>query len=735
MFSLNVLGGASLHGPHGPVSGRAAQRHRLALLALLARARRRTLPRERLTGYLWPDSDPERARALLAESVYVLRKAMGEHALVSEGDALRLDAELVACDADEFEAAVQRGDCERAVAAYGGPFLDGLVVPGAPELERWSEGERARLAAAHGEALAWLATDAERRDDAAAAVRWWRAAAGADPYATRPALGLMRALEAAGDRSAALQHARVHAALVRAELEAEPDPAVEALAADIRRRPAPASGGAPPHADLARAAAPPDGPDRVPLPAAPDAGAASGPDEPSNAPGRRPPRGRVVAAGALAALLLAAAVIGSRRAGWGWEPARAVAGAHGARAAPEAVAVLPFSVRGGEDAVYLGEGMVSLLTMGLEGSALRAIDPHLVLGGGSATSMRPNDARAAAARLHARYFVLGEVMEAGGRLRITASLYDAAAPAREPDRAAVEGPAREVFSLADELARRLLGARDGAAHLDRAAAATTRSLPALKAFLEGEREMRRRRKEQALDAFERAADLDSAFALAHYGVAVAGFWLDDAERAAAAAERAVRSGSGLPERERRLLVALRAMLAGDALAAEHGFRDVVARDPEHADAWYMLGETVHHFGNLHGRHVGESREPFERVLALQPGHAGAIFHLLRIAAFEGRAAAVDSLAARVEPASSDGLRARAIRAFVTGDVAQQAWVADTLRYLDGRRAALVAREVAVVARDPAAAARLATTLARAAARADRAAGGEVLAYLALAQGR
>ncbi len=49
-------------------------------------------------------------------------------------------------------------------------------------------------------------------------------------------------------------------------------------------------------------------------------------------------------------------------------------------ASPTLVAVLPFSVRGGSDIAYLGEGMVNLLSTSLDGAGdLRAVDPHAVL--------------------------------------------------------------------------------------------------------------------------------------------------------------------------------------------------------------------------------------------------------------------------------------------------------------------------------------------------------------------
>ena len=107
MFHFQLLGSASLkRGDGSPLTGRATQRHRLALLALLAMATAQRLSRDKLVGYLWPESDPESARNLLNVSTYVLRTALGESALESVGEELQLNGEIVHVDAAEFDAAL-----------------------------------------------------------------------------------------------------------------------------------------------------------------------------------------------------------------------------------------------------------------------------------------------------------------------------------------------------------------------------------------------------------------------------------------------------------------------------------------------------------------------------------------------------------------------------------------------------------------------------------------------------
>ena len=67
MFTLRLLGGLALEGPSGPVSGRVAQRRRLGLLALLGTAGEKGLSRDKLAGYLWPETDEANAKHLLSD--------------------------------------------------------------------------------------------------------------------------------------------------------------------------------------------------------------------------------------------------------------------------------------------------------------------------------------------------------------------------------------------------------------------------------------------------------------------------------------------------------------------------------------------------------------------------------------------------------------------------------------------------------------------------------------------
>lgn len=248
MFRLNLFGSACIEGPDGPLTGRAVQRRRLALLALLALARQHGRPRERLVAFLWPDSDPERGRHLLSDSVYRINQAVGGEAVVSVGDELRLDTSRLSCDTSEFLEALERREWQRAVELQPAPFLDGFFLTGADELERWVDAEREHLARERARALEALADAAERAGSLEEAVRWLEVLAGQDPHSSRIALRLMRALERAGDRAAALRHAHAHATRLKEELGLEPDRELVAFVEQLRApavTPVPAAAGTP----------------------------------------------------------------------------------------------------------------------------------------------------------------------------------------------------------------------------------------------------------------------------------------------------------------------------------------------------------------------------------------------------------------------------------------------------------------------------------------------------------
>jgi eukaryotic-like serine/threonine-protein kinase len=285
------------------------------------------------------------------------------------------------------------------------------------------------------------------------------------------------------------------------------------------------------------------------------------------------------------------------------------------------LAVLPFTVRAGDEFTYLGEGMVDLLSRNLDGvEGLRTVDPGTVLL--AATGATPLDlerARGIARRVGAGLFVLGSAHAVGGRLRIQARLH---AGGDEPlAQAEVEGAGDEVFDLVDRLAVQLfLATRQGAQfRLIGTAALTTGNLAALKEYLNAEAVLRAGSTDSALAGFQRAAAGDSAFALAYYRLAVAAGWSNRHDLAGQATASALALATRLGERDQRLLEAYAAFRAGRAAEAEEKYRALLRDYPDDLEAEFQLAEVLYRYNHLRGRPIAEAREPFDRVLAYDPG--------------------------------------------------------------------------------------------------------------------
>jgi DNA-binding SARP family transcriptional activator/Flp pilus assembly protein TadD len=234
-YRLRLFGAPRVEGPLGVLSGPVAQRHRLALLALLSVAPRGMLPRDRVMALLWPETSAAHARQLLNAAVHAIRKALGPAVLVTEGRVIRQDLSALLIDVLEFERHVEQGDVRAAVDLYAGPFCDGLYLPEAVEFEQWQQGEAARLEQLYWTALEQLAARTEDEQGAAESVRWWRQRLACTQTNERIVLQVMRVLAESGDRAGALKVAVTHAELLKEEFGVAPDPGVEALAEHLKR--------------------------------------------------------------------------------------------------------------------------------------------------------------------------------------------------------------------------------------------------------------------------------------------------------------------------------------------------------------------------------------------------------------------------------------------------------------------------------------------------------------------
>lgn len=226
------MGGLWLEIP-GPATDTPPRARALALLAILAASGPKGASRERVLGILWPDSDSERARHALSQTLYALRQALGVDVIISTPD-LSLDPARIITDLAEFRSAVLAERWDEAAARFTGHFLDGFYLGDAPDFERWTESERANLAVDGARAIEHAARARTARGELDAAAECWRRLTRLDPLRSRIAASYMEALEALDDRAGALAHGNAFVELLRRELDTVPDRSVQQVLARLR---------------------------------------------------------------------------------------------------------------------------------------------------------------------------------------------------------------------------------------------------------------------------------------------------------------------------------------------------------------------------------------------------------------------------------------------------------------------------------------------------------------------
>ncbi|MEP6779705.1 MAG: BTAD domain-containing putative transcriptional regulator [Gemmatimonadaceae bacterium] len=656
MTALRTLGTLDVRGKSGEsLSELCARPKPLALLVYLTLVRPRGFQSQDVAlAMFWSESDTSRAQLSMRQAIHLLRRQLGDEIITRRSRSeIGVQLSAVACDALAFDDAIANCEFEAALDLYQGDLLPGFYVPDAPEFERWLSGERSRLRELAIKAARMLMQRSDLAADETASARWAERWVSITPSDERAVQCAIARYITAKDNSAAL---RAYNNFVRAlgSDGAAPSTETESLIAPVRRVQLARSTG---EQDAAKAVAKVVAEDVVntePIgePMTKRPGGEHGEarqEEIEKATDARIPvratRSRWIKTtiATAATVAFAAAALWSRRTN--------LADTTNATAPTVTrVAVFPFTVRGGESVSYLREGMVDLLSARLDGAGgLTTVDPQALLAyehANTANISDPKEALSIAEHFAAAQFILGSITDVGGRIEITASSYDR----RGKLRATVAGSANDeshVLAAIDEVARDLLAEqfRSAPERIQHIAATSTTSLSALKAFLEGERDIRNGQRGPAVDAFKRAIHEDSTFALAHYRLSTSALSPIDAEAIRNSVAVSMRYANQLPQHERLSLKARNLVEIGAIEEADRQYRDIVAAYPDDADAWNQLGELVFHTGPWRGRPFTESRGAFERVLKLHPDDANALLHLARIATIEKRRNDVVSLVA------------------------------------------------------------------------------------------
>jgi tetratricopeptide (TPR) repeat protein len=342
-----------------------------------------------------------------------------------------------------------------------------------------------------------------------------------------------------------------------------------------------------------------------------------------------------------------------------------------ADAAP-GVAVLPFSVQG-EGLDVWREGAVDLIGSNIDGAAgLRAIDSRTLLARWHETveeGEQPDLATSldVARRTGARYALLGSAVALGRDLRLTADIYDVAS-GKSLGQAQVQGAPDSVYMLVDRLSiealKTILGRPADDLPRVELARVTTASLPALKAYLEGEVLYRKADWPAAIDAYRRAVDADSTFALAWLRLSESISWLPFADRPEGGflepAEHAARHGARLPEREAVLVRAYRAFSVGSMTMLDP-LKSATRRYPDDPELSYLLGEHYAHFGDQLLVDAAETARTLDRAIQLDPTFAPYYQHPIEYAFYRGDSARALELTRTFESLAGGTFEARRYR--------------------------------------------------------------------------
>jgi len=324
------------------------------------------------------------------------------------------------------------------------------------------------------------------------------------------------------------------------------------------------------------------------------------------------------------------------------------------------VVVFPLSVRpdGNED---LGERLATLVGVFMESSGrVRYVDGWYSLAelgrpDPSTLSKRMAISRTRAAG--AAYYVQGRIRLSTDSAQLTIELHDVAgdsAMAREIANTSVDQGWEQRASTA--IARRLLAALSPVEPPNVVVPSDTPR--AVSEFLLGESAYRRAQFRSALDHYQTAVMLDSAFAEAALKGYLAATWTRETAIAGEFLEAAARRRAFLEPSKAWFQRGLDAFWEGRADEAVQHFRQALAIAPDWPEGWAQLGETYYHFIASDSPLDSLAEAAFLEARRQDASFAPALYHLTQIATRKGDLAQALQFAGefrRLEPDTTSDL--------------------------------------------------------------------------------
>jgi tRNA A-37 threonylcarbamoyl transferase component Bud32/TolB-like protein len=284
------------------------------------------------------------------------------------------------------------------------------------------------------------------------------------------------------------------------------------------------------------------------------------------------------------------------------------------------IAVLPFAAPSGDTALTrLGGDLAVTVDASLDGvGAIRTADRVRLVGAAAGRPIyQPADAARLAREVGAGSVLLGTLVRSQARVRLDLRLYDAVSVASLIQGITITAHQDSLAAFTDSVVWSVLRQvwRRGEPPTPSLAAVTTRSIPALRAFLEGERAFEEGRVSEAALAFGAALAADSTFRLAQFRYSLAEGW-DGGGVDPRVVDLLYRHRDALPEQERMLLDAWRDT---NSLSREIAtYEELTTRHPDYWPGWLFLGDHLFHSGILLGYDWSDAQGAFGHAVRLNP---------------------------------------------------------------------------------------------------------------------
>lgn len=215
-----------------------SSRKGIALLAYLALQPNSCATREELATLLWGDRVDQQARHSLRQCLLSLRRDLGAAAQVFDldGESVALRAEAISLDTRQFAELAESTELNalrQAADLYRGELLAGFTLD-IETFRHWLEQERARLAVTAVGVLEVLVQQLDAIGEGRQAITHAERLVSIDPLREDWQRKALRLWARYRGRDAAVERANAVSALIKSELDVDPEPATQALIAEIR---------------------------------------------------------------------------------------------------------------------------------------------------------------------------------------------------------------------------------------------------------------------------------------------------------------------------------------------------------------------------------------------------------------------------------------------------------------------------------------------------------------------